>query len=157
MKKIIGILIFLFCLLPLFSCEKSTTTTIDPTIEEKEIYQLLTDAENLSGMSNWNGRLITESGSLDLPTEYKGVLITYSSRNPEIISDSGVVTLPDTCWIDSRDQQGSDNDEFAHLNDNWPIVVDVTMTYKGQTRTAKLMFLIAPAEGFTCDKYLGNR
>lgn len=158
MKKIIGLMILFVCILPLFSCDKSSTvTTIDPTIEEKDIYKLLTDAENLSGMSKWNGRLITESGSLDLPTAYKGVVITYSSRNPEIISNSGVVTLPDTCWIESRDQQGTDSDEFANLNDNWPIVVDVTMTYKGQTRTAKLMFLIAPNEGFTCDKYLGNR
>lgn len=156
MKKIIGFLIFVLCLFPLFACDKVTSSFVDTNAEEKAIYKLLTDAENLSGMSEWNGRLITESGSLGLPTEYRGVTITYVSRSPEIISNQGIVTLPDTCWIESRDQQGTDNGEFDHLNDNWPIVLDVTMSYQGQTRTAKLMFLIAPAAGFTCDKYQGD-
>lgn len=152
MRKRLIFFLFFFVLIPLFGCEG--TTTQNSVENEKAIYQLLTETEALSGMSSWSGKLITESGNLDLPTEYKGVQITYHSRNTDILSDEGVVTLPDTCWIQSKDQQGEE--DFPNLNDNWPIVVDVVMIYENQTRTAKLMFLIAPAEGFTCDKYLGD-
>ncbi|HOW37892.1 MAG TPA: hypothetical protein P5154_04005 [Candidatus Izemoplasmatales bacterium] len=127
----------------------------EETWDEKAVYQLLVDAENLSGMSRYNNQIIAVDGDLALPKEYRGVTITYSSRHPEIISNDGVVTLPDTCWIDSRNQQGQDTTQFDHLNDNWPVVLDVTLTFMGQVRTAKLMLVVAPAEGFTCDKYLG--
>ena len=39
---------------------------------------------------------------MGLPKEYNGVEITYKSRNPDIISDDGIVTLPGECWIESR-------------------------------------------------------
>lgn len=167
MKKTFAFLIASLVFLALLGCDSlssastttvpatSTTATQVTTLDEKAVYQLLVDAENLSGMSKWNGLLVTESGSLGLPVSYKGVTIAYSSRNKDIISDQGEVTLPDTCWIDSRNQAGEDTTEFDHLNDNWPIVLDVRLTYGGQVRTAKLLIVVAPAEGFTCDKYLG--
>ena len=154
MKKSLFMVLFLILILAFASCAEATTT-VDPTIaEERAAYQKLVAAETLSGMGAWNGILIDSAGPLGLPTAYQGVQITYASRQPDIISDDGVVTLPDTCWIQSKDQLGEE--DFANLNDNWPVVLDVTMTYLGQTRTAKLMFIIAPAAGFTCDKYLGD-
>jgi len=92
---------------------------------------------------------------LGLPTIYQGVTITYQSRNPEIISNIGVVTLPSSCWIESRDQQGLNPEQYRNLNDNWPVLLDVTLSFEGQQRTAKLLFVVAPREGFTCQKYLG--
>ena len=165
MKKIFYLLLLLIFGITLYACDDETTTlsittnttsanlTTVSELSESEIYQLLIEAEELSGMQSWNGKLISESGSLNLPSAYRGVTITYSSRNEDIISNDGYVTLPDECWIESRDQDGVT--ERPNLNDNWPIVVDVTMTYGNQTRTAKLMFIVAPAEGFTCDKYKG--
>lgn len=131
----------------------SDSVTTLSELSESEIYKLLVDAETLSGMQYWNGKLISVSGDLNLPTSYRGVTITYSSRNEDIISNDGYVTLPEECWIESRNQDGVT--ERPNLNDNWPIVVDVTMTYGNQERTAKLMFIVAPAQGFTCDKYKG--
>ncbi len=130
-----------------------STTTINTGPSESEIYQLLIETEKLSGMSNFNGVLISESLDLGLPTEYKGVIITYSSRNQDIINNQGIVTLPNSCWIESRKQDGIT--AVPNLNDNWPVVVDVTMEFMGQIRTAKLMFLVAPEIGFSCNKYLG--
>lgn len=170
MKKLFAIALVSLVFLFLAGCDSTTapttstttstdssvsTSTVTTALDEKAVYQLLVDAENLSGMSQWNGLLVTEAGSLGLPTSYKGVQITYSSRDKDIISDAGVVTLPDTCWIDSRDQAGQDTGEFDHLNDNWPVVLDVRLTYGTQVRTAKLLIVVAPGEGFTCDKYLG--
>jgi hypothetical protein len=86
---------------------------------------------------------------------YKGVSITYTSRNQAIISNEGVVTQPNTCWIESRDQQGLPRTDLEGLNDNWPVVIDVLLSLNGQTRTAKLLFVVAPISGYTCDKYLG--
>jgi hypothetical protein len=114
---------------------------------------LLVEAEELSGMQSWNSKLITVSGDLNLPKSYRGVTITYSSRNEDIISNEGYVTLPGECWIESRNQDGVTPN--PNLNDNWPIVVDVTLTYQDHVRSAKLMFIVTPAEGFTCDKYKG--
>ncbi|MCF7929906.1 MAG: hypothetical protein K9L02_00140 [Acholeplasmataceae bacterium] len=151
MKKILIVFTMMMFLLNLMGCEKDN---IEEPIED-DIYQLLIDAEDLSGIAEKTKVLITTDGSLGLPTSYQGVVISYHSRNSEIISDDGVVTRPNSCWIESRDQQGTDNDEFDHLNDNWPVIVDVTFTLEGQTRTAKLVFVVAPREGFTCDKYLG--
>jgi hypothetical protein len=139
--------------LPSGTTPTTSVTTLSPEEEEKAIYQLLVDAENLSGMSKWNNIKITSNIDLELPMAYRGVTITYSSRNPEIISDLGIVTQPDECWIESRKQDGVT--PVPHLNDDWPVVLDVLMTYQGQERTAKLMFVVAPAEGFTCDKYKG--
>lgn len=130
----------------LVGCEK-------PNTEEEDIFGLLMEAEDLSGMKSKTVSVISEAGSLNLPTEYKGVTITYKSRNSAIISDEGVVTLPTECWIESRDQKGEQ--VYENLNDNWPVVIDVTLTYKGQTRKAKLLFVVAPSPGFTCDKYQG--
>jgi hypothetical protein len=31
------------------------------------------------------------------------------------------------------------------------------MSYLGQIRTAKLMFVVSPSDGYTCDKYLGTK
>ncbi len=165
MKRYVILLGLLLISFVLVGCDKesSTTTTEASTTDslttlytgfsETEVYQLLIEAEELSGMNRYNGLLITESKDLELPTEYNGVLITYSSRDKSIISDEGVVTLPDSCWIESREQDGVT--EVPNLNDNWPVVVDVTMEFMGQVRTAKLMFIVTPEAGFVCDKYLG--
>lgn len=148
MKKLyLVIIIFSFSLL-LIGCQS------EKTVEEKEdIYQKLVMAETLSGMMDKVGTVIRIDGSLGLPTEYQGVTITYQSRVPEIISNTGVVTRPSTCWIQSRDQQGVNI--FEGLNDNWPVVIDVTLSYEGQVRNAKLLFVVAPTEGFTCNTYKG--
>lgn len=131
-----------------------TVIPSDPPVADSA-YALLMEAEDLSGMKNKMSSVIRTAGSLGLPTEYRGVTITYTSRIPSIISNSGDVTLPNECWIESRDQQGLSRSEFQGLNDNWPVVLDVLLSYQGQQRTAKLLFVVAPAEGFTCDKYLG--
>ncbi|HHX80135.1 MAG TPA: hypothetical protein GX692_03620 [Acholeplasmataceae bacterium] len=144
MKKIFGILMIIVLAFTFVGCNKT---------DEDDIYALLVEAEDLSGMKTKTKTLITEAGDLGLPTEYKGVQITYKSRNPEIISDEGIVQLPDECWLESRDQKGEK--VYEGLNDNWPVVIDVTLTYKGLTRTAKLLFTVAPKEGFSCDKYKG--
>jgi hypothetical protein len=151
MKNILNILLILLVLSLLSGCgnkENEDTDTIPI-----DVFRLLMEAEDLSGMADKTKTVITEAGSLNLPFEYHGVEISYRSRNPLIISDLGVVTLPTECWIESRDQQG--NAVFKSLNDNWPIVLDVTLTYQGQTRTTKLLFVVAPQVGFTCNKYLG--
>lgn len=159
MKKFLALFLILFVVTMLAACDKTDTTTTSQTYvtttvdTEVEIYQLLIEAEELSGLTKWNAILISGNINLELPTAYKGVTFTYSSRVPEIINNLGIVTQPDTCWIESREQDGVT--KMPGLNDNWPIVVDVTMEFEGNIRTAKLMFLIAPAEGFTCDKYLG--
>ena len=163
MKRQIAFFFFLFAFIFLISCDKETSipTSTDSSfvsttqaLSESEIYQLLINAEEMSGMKDYDGLIIRESGDLELPTSYQGVSISYSSRNPGIISDQGVVTLPDSCWIESRGQDGVT--PFPNLNDNWPVVLDVMMEYMGQTRTAKLMFVVQPETGFTCDKYLGD-
>jgi major membrane immunogen (membrane-anchored lipoprotein) len=143
MKKLFGIISLIFAVLLLTACGES----------EEDIYALLMEAEDLSGMKAKMGTVISEDGDLGLPKEYNGVEITYKSRNPDIISDDGIVTLPGECWIESRDQKGEK--KFEGLNDNWPVVIDVTLSYKGMERTAKLLFVVAPREGYTCDKYLG--
>ena len=152
MKKLLFSSLLLVVLLLVSACQSSNTETNDVS-REREVYQLLIETENLSGMTSSMGRLIATNGSLGLPTSYKGVSITYTSRNPEIISHEGVVTQPNSCWIQSKDQQGVV--DFPNLNDNWPVVIDVLIAYEGQQRTAKLLFTVAPAPGFTCDKYLG--
>ena len=151
MKKTLILFTMMIFMLNLWGCKKET---IDEPVKD-DIYQLLVDAEDLSGMADKTKVIITTDGSLELPTSYQGVVISYHSRNTDIISDEGVVIRPNSCWIESRDQQGTDNDEFDNLNDNWPVIVDVTFTLEGQTRTAKLLFVVAPRENFTCDKYLG--
>lgn len=134
------------------ACQPEEETPLD---EVDRTYMLLMEAEDLSGMSEKTKVVITASGSLNLPTSYKGVTITYSSRQKDIISDEGVVTLPSECWIESRDQQGLPREDLVGLNDNWPVVLDVTLSLNGQTRTAKLLFVVAPTESYTCDKYQG--
>ncbi len=179
MKRLIGLLVISVMSLLLFACGNDTTqtttaiqtntttatqtnlttaqttsTNVTTTLNiESQIYKLLIEAEELSGMTDWNGLLISVGQDLNLPTSYKGVTITYSSREPSIVSNDGIVTLPDECWIESREQDGVT--PIPNLNDNWPVVVDVLMTYLGHERTAKLMFIIAPEAGFTCDKYKG--
>jgi hypothetical protein len=152
MKKtlLIGMIVLSFLFLQ--GCQKT-----DETIQDNEIdvYRLLMDAEDLSGMTNKTKSIITVDGDLGLPMSYHGVTITYASRNASIISNLGVVTRPNECWIESRDQQGLNPNDYQNLNDNWPILLDVTLTYEGQSRTAKLLFVVAPREGFTCQKYLG--
>ncbi len=153
MKKILFLLTLLFSGLILMGCQEGEPS--DETIAIDQTFRLLMEAEDLSGMADKTKTVIRTAGSLGLPTSYQGVQITYSSRNKDIINDQGVVTLPTECWIESRDQQGVSRSQFNNLNDNWPVVVDVTLTYQGQTRTAKLLFVVAPIEGFTCNKYLG--
>ena len=154
MKKLLFMLTLIIMVFGLVACSESEDETETNTVNY-DIFRLLMEAEDLSGMSERTKTVIRTSGSLNLPTEYQGVQITYSSRNKDVIDDNGVVTQPNECWIESRDQQGIAKDEFKNLNDNWPIVVDVTLTYEGQVRTAKLLFVVAPEEGFTCNKYLG--
>ena len=151
-KYVIVILMFIMGLI-MVSCQEDESETIPTVIDDT--YILLMEAEDLSGMAEKTKVVVTQEGSLELPTSYKGVTITYSSRVPEIISNDGVVTLPDTCWIESRDQQGLTRDDLVGLNDNWPVVIDVILSYQGQQRTAKLLFVVAPQAGYTCDKYLG--
>lgn len=146
MKKLLGIISLIAIALFLVACDGGKETSED-------IFALLMEAEDLSGMKNKMGTIIREDGDLGLPKQYKGVQITYKSRNPEIINDDGVVTLPGECWIESRDQKGEK--VFEGLNDNWPVVIEVTLSYKGIERTAKLLFVVAPREGYTCDKYKG--
>lgn len=154
MRKLYGLLVLSLFAITLVGCQKSNASvTADNELDNT--YLLLIEAEDLSGMSSKTKTTITEDGSLGLPTSYKGVSITYESRNKEIISDSGVVTRPNTCWIESRDQQGQVNEEFIGLNDNWPVVIDVVLSLNGQTRRAKLLFVVAPREGFTCSNYKG--
>jgi len=154
MKKILLLLMIIATVFALIGCQAEETIPTDDIVIDTT-YALLMDAEDLSGMADKTKSVIRVAGSLGLPTEYRGVSITYSSRNQEIISNTGVVTLPTECWIESRDQQGLKKAEFEGLNDNWPIVLDVLLSYQGQSRTAKLLFVVAPTEGFTCDKYLG--
>ena len=66
---------------------------------EEDIYALLMEAEDLSGMKAKMGTVISEDGDLGLPKEYNGVEITYKSRNPDIISDDGIVTLPENVGL----------------------------------------------------------
>jgi hypothetical protein len=155
MKKILLTLILVITLFALIGCTPSETVPTGDTVVIDTTYALLMDAEDLSGMADQTKSIIRTAGSLGLPTNYRGVTITYSSRNENVISNLGVVTLPTECWIESRDQQGLSKKEFEGLNDNWPIVLDVLLSYQGQSRTAKLLFVVAPAEGFTCNKYLG--
>lgn len=152
MKKLYVMCMMVVFGLTLLGCQNQ------PNEEENVIddtYLLLMEAEDLSGMANKTKVVITEDGSLNLPATYKGVTITYTSRNADIISNEGVVTQPNTCWIESRDQQGIPQAELVGLNDNWPVVIDVTLTLNGQTRTAKLLFVVAPRTGFTCNNYKG--
>ena len=153
MKKIIMMITLLISVLFIIGCQ-DTEETIE-TEPDYDTYQLLMDAEDLSGMADKTKSTIRENGSLGLPTSFNGVTITYSSRNKDIINDEGVVTRPNECWIESRDQQGLNPEDFEGLNNDWPIVVDVTMTYEGFQRTTKLVFVVAPSENFTCNKYLG--
>ncbi|PKK99595.1 MAG: hypothetical protein CVV57_00665 [Tenericutes bacterium HGW-Tenericutes-2] len=152
MKKILFLLTILLVAFALVGCKNDETE--DPDVVDTT-FRLLMEAEDLSGMANKTSAVIREAGSLGLPTSYQGVQISYQSRNVNIIDNTGNVTLPTECWIESRDQQGVSKSQFNNLNDNWPVVVDVILTYQGQTRTAKLLFVVAPQEGFTCNKYLG--
>jgi len=154
MKKILGVLTLLITLLGLMACTTGEEET-QTDVENYDVFRLLMEAEDLSGMSDKTKTIVRTEGSLSLPTSYQGVQITYSSRNTDIIDNNGNVTLPTECWIESRDQQGIAKEDFKNLNDNWPVVVDVTLTYEGQVRTAKLLFVVAPQDGFTCNKYLG--
>jgi hypothetical protein len=151
-KKIFLVLMMIIFGFVLMACQEEEITK---EVEVDNTYLLLMEAEDLSGMTEKTKVVISTGGSLNLPTLYKGVTITYTSRNEDIISNEGIVTLPNTCWIESRDQQGISQDEFEGLNDNWPVVLDVLLSLNGQTRSAKLLFVVAPAEGYTCDKYLG--
>lgn len=157
MKRLLLLTLMMVFAGSLIACGVTTTvSTEDPAIvAERDAYLTLISAETLSGMNRYFGQIIRTDGDLALPFAYEGVSIVYSSRLPEIVSHTGVVTRPDSCWIHSRDQQGLI--DYPNLNDNWPVVVDVTMTYLGQIRTAKLMFVVAPRDGYTCDKYLGTK
>lgn len=152
MKKLFGFMMLLIFGLLLVGCQNETP---EEEIIIDNTYLLLIEAEDLSGMASKTKTVITVDGSLNLPTLYKGVSISYDSRNEDIISNDGVVTRPNTCWIESRDQQGIPQAELVGLNDNWPVVLDVTLTLNGQTRTAKLLFVVAPTDGFTCNNYKG--
>lgn len=167
MKRRLMLLLMIIPLLVFVSCASDPTTlgpttiaptTVQPTTlnaveQERLVYRLLLEAEEMSGFIQYQDRVIRESGDLELPTSYKGVVISYTSRMPDIISNQGIVTLPDECWIESRTQDG--NTVMPNLNDNWPVIIDVLMTYKGQQRTAKLLLIVTPEAGFTCDKYKG--
>lgn len=153
MKKLFLMIMVMVFGLSLIGCQDQKPTNEDVVVDDT--YILLMEAEDLSGMASKTKVVITADGSLNLPTTYKGVSITYTSRLPEIISNEGVVSRPNTCWIESRDQQGIPRQDLVGLNDNWPVVIDVTLTLNGQTRTAKLLFVVAPREGFTCNNYKG--
>jgi hypothetical protein len=153
MKKLFLMTMIMVFGLALVGCQDQKPTSENNVVDDT--YMLLMEAEDLSGMASKTKVVITADGSLNLPTSYKGVNITYTSRLPEIITNAGVVTRPNTCWIESRDQQGIPRQNLVGLNDNWPVVLDVTLTLNGQTRTAKLLFVVAPRDGFTCNNYKG--
>ena len=152
MKKSMMFIVLFSMFFLLIGCQEQPSTETEQAID---VFRLLMEAEDLSGMSSKTKSVITVDGDLGLPSIYQGVTITYQSRNPEIISNLGVVTLPSSCWIESRDQQGLNPEQYRNLNDNWPVLLDVTLSFEGQQRTAKLLFVVAPREGFTCQKYLG--
>ncbi|MDY0209934.1 MAG: hypothetical protein RBQ91_00820 [Acholeplasma sp.] len=153
MKKLYLFWILIISTILLVGCQKNETPVPDEV--PIDVYQKLVLAETLSGMADMTKTVIRVSGNLGLPTEYDGVTITYTSRMPNIIDNNGIVTLPTTCWIESRNQQGGIEEAFIGLNDNWPVVLDVVLTFENQTRTAKLLFVVAPQEGYSCNKYLG--
>lgn len=153
MKKHFKLILSLILLVTLAACG-----TKKPEVEddhEKEVYKILAEAEEISGLTSFNSRLITENGSLGLPTEYNGVTFSYSSRSKDIISDDGVVTQPMTWWLQSRNQQGEVVDKFTDLNKNWPVVIDVVMKYENQVRNAKILILVAPHKDAVAPEYKG--
>lgn len=125
----------------------------DKDAESKAVYAKLKQAEELCGILKYQNKIISSSGQLDIPTEYEGVTISYKSLNEDIISSTGYVTQPTTQWIHSRDQQGEI--VFDGLNDVHPVGIWVTFTYKGETRTAKLIIRVRPIEGAELPPYLG--
>ena len=72
MKKKLILLIVLFISFILVSC-KEDEIIIDI---EDDVYMLLMEAEDLSGMAEKTKVLIMQDGSLGLPFEYQGVLAT---------------------------------------------------------------------------------
>lgn len=153
-KNILLLLLITLFLFSLFACQ-TTPEEEDDVTQEREIYQTLVRAEEISGLTGFNNKIINKDGSLGLPTEYEGVKFEYSSRNKDIISDDGVVTQPMTWWLQSRNQQGEVVEEFSGLNKNWPIVIDVKMTYENQVRKAKLLIIVVPHPDAVAPDYLG--
>ncbi len=105
MKKIVSFIMLLFILAVLVGC-KGTSSSKDSEVElERMKLDKIAEAIYRVQYPAKQGEIITED--LALPTSYKDVTITWKTLNfPEIISDTGKVTRPDTCWIESRDQQG---------------------------------------------------
>lgn len=153
MKKLLAILTFLMAF-ALFSCKKDGKESKE-VLKERENYQMLVEAEERSGLLNFNNTIVTENKDLNLPKEYKGVTFNYASRNKNVISDEGVVTQPNTWWLQSRNQQGEVIEEFLELNKNWPIVIDVTMTYENQVRKAKILIIVVPHDDAVAPEYKG--
>lgn len=150
-RLLIGLTLLLT--LSLVGCKESQT---NKDIEEKRVvYQTLVEAEERSGLTNFNSRVIVENQNLNLPKTYNGVTFSYSSRNKDIISDEGDVVQPSTWWMQSRNQQGEVVEAFSELNKNWPIVIDVVMTYKDQERKAKILIIVAPHKDAVAPEYKG--
>src|SRR5690554_7599571 len=100
-KNILLLLLITLFSFSLFACQ-TTPEEEDNVSHEREVYQTLVRAEEISGLTGFNNKIINKDGSLGLPTEYEGVKFEYSSRNKDIISDDGVVTQPMTWWLQSR-------------------------------------------------------
>lgn len=150
MKKFICIIII--ALIFVVSGCSSKTTKTNNNDEETIKLNKIQEAIYMVNYPAKQGQLITDN--LALPTSYNGVSITWETINyPEIISSTGVVTRPNTCWIDSRDQQGVV--KFPKINNDWPVVLQATFAYQGMTDIHKLLVVVKPIDGFTCDKYLG--
>lgn len=153
-KNILLLLLITLFTFSLFACQNKPEEA-DNVSQEREFYQTLVRAEEISGLTGFNNKIVDEEGSLGLPTEYEGVKFTYSSRIKEVISDDGVVTQPMTWWLQSRNQQGEVVEEFSGLNKNWPVVIDVKMTYENQVRQAKLLIIVVPHRDAVAPDYLG--
>lgn len=151
MKKRLIFIILMMAVL-LVGCHNQSNNEIE---ENREIYQKLVEAEERSGLINFNSRVIQENQDLNLPKAYNGVTFEYSSRNKAIISDEGIVTQPMTWWLQSRNQQGEVIEAFSELNKNWPIVIDVLMTYENQQRRAKILIIVAPHKDAVAPEYKG--
>ncbi len=148
MKKIFLILMAIMSLL-INSCGNDKTSIE----KEREILDKIQEAIYMADYPVKQGEIVTSD--LDLPSEYKGVKITWEATNfPEIIKPDGTVNRPSECWIESRDQQGKV--KFNDINYDWPVVLEATFEYEGVKDTHKLLVLVRPIEGFTCNKYKGN-
>ena len=151
MKKIL-FMSLCFSLLIVTSCNNNPSSSLNSIEQERQILDKIQNAIYMADYPVKQGDVVTND--LDLPTSYNGVVITWEAKNyPDIIDSDGTLHRPTECWLDSRDQQGEV--KYPNINYNWPVILEATFEYQGRTDTHKLLVLVKPMDGFTCDKYLG--